>query len=89
MDISQPLQNYKRFIIDNPACVRANVDFLPAVAHQRAVRQVAKAARAFLGMSRSAAGGQSWHGDAVRGAFTRVNATSSAAAENARDLCRT
>jgi len=29
-----------------------------------------------------------WDGDAVRGAFARANATSSAAAENARDLWR-
>ena len=31
---------------------------------------------------------QNWHGDAVRGAFARANATSSAAAENAKDLWR-
>jgi len=49
-----------------------------------------KAARAFSGMPVEAAAGgrQHRHGDAVRAVFVRTNTASSAAAENARDLCR-
>jgi len=49
-----------------------------------------KAAQAFSGMPVEAAvgGRQHWHGDTVRAVFARANTASSAAAENARDLCR-